>query len=284
MSEKWKIKTPTSLSLKCNIWVKKWAGSYKHLQSPHLLQERENPKVPRPGSYKRNQICSDLHKNCWEHFSIWYCAKILFFTTMVKRVQSHRNCYAEYTKPPGIFPRIAGSTQITANWESAISRSSLLTWILQLPLTRSIWRPEIGIYSFKHWLGSVKKTTSQAVTPCDSMISTQECWDGGSARGGTAEGPRGHWGNWEIVLISLFWPETTQGPTLCKCFVQWMDRQPKLRLIPIFLHISLTSCFWRKVLRSTLRKIRQNLKMNAMLEIAYITNLLLIGTINKNTY
>lgn len=40
----------------------------------------------------------------------------------------------------------------------------------------------------------------------------------------------------------------------------------------------------KKVLSSTLIKIRQNLKMNAMLEIAYITNLFLIGTINKNTY
>lgn len=38
---------------------------------------------------------------------------------------------------------------------------------------------------------SVKKTTSQAVTPCDSMISNQECWDGGSAREGTAEVPQG---------------------------------------------------------------------------------------------
>lgn len=140
MSEKWK-KNPTSLSLKCNIWVK-WAESYEHLQSPHLLQERENPKVHRSGSYKRNQICSDLHKNCWEHFSIWYCAKILLFTMMVKCVQCHRNCYAESTKPPGISHRIAGSTQIMANWESALS-SSLVTWILQLPLTRSIWRPEI---------------------------------------------------------------------------------------------------------------------------------------------
>lgn len=40
----------------------------------------------------------------------------------------------------------------------------------------------------------------------------------------------------------------------------------------------------KKILSSTLIKIRQNLKMNAMLEIAYITNLFLIGTINKNTY
>lgn len=38
---------------------------------------------------------------------------------------------------------------------------------------------------------SVKKTTSQAVTPCDSTTSKQECWDGGSAREGTAEVPQG---------------------------------------------------------------------------------------------
>lgn len=51
---------------------------------------------------------------------------------------------------------------------------------------------------------SVKKTTSGAVTPRDSMISNQECWDGGSAREGTAEVPQGLLRNWEIVLFSLF--------------------------------------------------------------------------------
>lgn len=49
---------------------------------------------------------------------------------------------------------------------------------------------------FQYWAVSVKKTTSGAVTPRGSMISNQECWDGG-----TAEVPQG--GNWEIVLLSL---------------------------------------------------------------------------------
>lgn len=39
----------------------------------------------------------------------------------------------------------------------------------------------------------------------------------------------------------------------------------------------------KKVLSSTPIKIRQNLETNATLEMAYITNLFLIGTINKNT-
>lgn len=54
--------------------------------------------------------------------------------------------------------------------------------------------------------------------------------------------------------------------------------------VQFFQDISLLKLLLKKVLSSTPIKIRQNLKMNAMLEIAYITNLFLIGTINKNTY
>lgn len=61
---------------------------------------------------------------------------------------------------------------------------------------------------------SVKKTTPGAVAPCDS-ISNQECWDGGSAREGTAEVPQGllrEWGNCSVLTLG---PETTQGQKPC---------------------------------------------------------------------
>lgn len=129
---------------------------------------------------------------------------------------------------------------------------------------------------------SVKKTTSGAVTPCDSMISNQECWDGGSAREGTAEVPQGLLRNWGIVLFSLTKNHSRPNPVqvLCSMDGQATQTQTDSNLPAHFPHKLLL----KKVLRSTLRKIRQNLKMNAMLEIAYITNLFLIGTINKNTY
>lgn len=132
----------------------------------------------------------------------------------------------------------------------------------------------------RNWISvlvPVKKTTSRAVTPCGSMISNQECWDGGSAREGLTQGI-----GKLFCSHSLTKNHSRPNPVqvLCSMDGQATQTQTDSNLPAHFPHKLLL----KKVLRSTLRKIRQNLKMNAMLEIAYITNLFLIGTINKNTY
>lgn len=126
-----KLKTALFMSKKLKknqpVWV--WSVTFerrselevKNIFSPLIYCKRENPKVHRPGSYKRNQICSDLHKNCWEHFSIWYCAKLFLFTRMVKHGQCHRNCCAEHTKPQGsptelLDPHKPWQTQSLPSW------------------------------------------------------------------------------------------------------------------------------------------------------------------------
>lgn len=279
MSKKFKKKQP--------VWV--WSVTFewrselevKNIFSPLIYCKRENPKVHRPASYKRNQICSDLHKNCWEHFSIWYCAKIFLFTMMVKRGQCHRNCCAEHTKPPGISHRIAGSTQTMANSESAIS-SSLVPWILQLPLTRSIWRPEIAFTSSTDLCQQRKQLLELWLLVIPWFLTRNA---GMEAVQGKAlqRCPRGYWGIGKL-FCSHFLTKNHSRPNpvqvLCSMDGQATQTQTDSNLPAHFPHKLLL----KKVLRSTLRKIRQNLKMNAMLEIAYITNLFLIGTINKNTY
>lgn len=85
-----------------------------------------------------------------------------------------------------------------------------------------------------------------------------------------------------VGIGKLFCSHSRPNPVqvLCSMDGQATQTQTDSNLSAHFPHKLLL----KKVLRSTLRKIRQNLKMNAMLEIAYITNLFLIGTINKNTY
>lgn len=100
---------------------------------------------------------------------------------------------------------------------------------------------------------------------------------------GTAEVPQGllrELGNCSILTLTKNHSRPNPVQVLCSMHGQASQTQTDSNLPARFPHKLLL----KKILRSTLRKIRQNLKMNAMLEIAYITNLFLIGTINKNTY